>query len=162
MVDAQPEWANWDRQVEPVVGDASVPLYIGRSTLVVSLAQAGPYGVVFEDDGVAGLLYGLDRRRGEGVSAVVDYLLIYQVVRGQAEQGVRNQLDVVWTADGRKAALLINSQAYAFYAFDLVVASARSGQPSAQERGYTETHDWQQGLFERYWPAYVQHERPRW
>jgi hypothetical protein len=144
---------SWERQVTTVVGDAKSPLHVGRSLLLVSSAPApSPYGVVFEDDGLTGVFYGLDRRRGEGKSGVLDSLLIYRVAHGR-DQGLENEVEVLWTPDGQKAALFVNSHCHAFYAFDLKVASGRLDEPPASTRGYTETHGWQPELFRRYWPS---------
>jgi hypothetical protein len=92
-------------------------LHVGALTVIETFADRTPYGVVLEDDGEVAYFYGLDTRRGD--RAVVDSLYLYCV--SDLEQHPREDLkievpcdvEIVWSADQERVALLMNGRAEA-------------------------------------------------
>ena len=90
-------------------------LHVGALTVIETFADRTPYGAVLEDDGEVAYFYGLDTRRGD--RAVVDSLYLYCV--SDLEQHPRDDLkievpcdvEIVWSADQERVALLMNGRA---------------------------------------------------
>jgi hypothetical protein len=102
-------------------------------TVVESSAQATPFAALFEDDGKVGCFYGMDRRLGD--AGIVDSVHIYHVTalldHPVAELDVYAPCDVeiVWSPDERRVALLMNGRAQAAFDFEAKRAYCRSNFP---------------------------------
>ena len=120
-------------------------LHVGALTVIETFADRTPYGVVLEDDGEVAYFYGLDTRRGD--RAVVDSLYLYCV--SDLEQHPREDLkievpcdvEIVWSADQERVALLMNGRAEAVFDFAAKRAFCRSNFPVASEWS-PEGHAW--------------------
>jgi hypothetical protein len=110
----------------------------GKDAFIESFAQENKHGVVFEDDGVTGYFYAVERdAEGQGMR-VLDALHIYEVEgadeAGAGESGegsgsakkagetvsktpAEAKLQIVWSRDWEKAALVIDGYCHAIYDF---------------------------------------------
>ena len=87
---------------------------MGRPIVVQSPSPKGNYGVVFEDRGDTGYFCGPEYSRGE--NSIVDAMHIYDV--DDVPDGQRTGIvEVTWSSDGLKAALLINNYTRAVFDF---------------------------------------------
>lgn len=83
---------------------------------------------MFEDDGETGYFYGLDTRLGD--EPILDALHVYNV-DGVRDRERPNEVDVVWSEDGLRAALLINGYAHAAFDFGARRGYCRTGFPES-------------------------------
>ena len=93
----------------------SEPLMVGTACVFESDSQRKSHGVVFEDDGSTGYVYARDYSVPDQL--FVDALHIYSV-DGVTDRDIKSRLSIVWSADCRYAALIINQYPHA--AFDFV------------------------------------------
>ena len=96
------------------------------------------YSVVFEDDGETGMLYGLDHEKIK--QPVLDSLLIYNV-QDILDQNVSVKVEILWSEDGLKSCLAINSFKHAIFDFESKKAYCRTNLP-APDRRFTNSHKW--------------------
>ena len=95
----------------------------GDTTWYATDSPTTSYSGVFEDDGQTAYFYAYDR--ADAGSPILDGLHIYNV-RDVTDRGHPSTVEVIWSADGLKAALLINNYPHAVLDF-------------AQKRGYCRT-----------------------
>jgi hypothetical protein len=112
----------------------------GTDTFIESFSQENKHGVVFEDDGETGYFYAVERdAEGQGLR-VLDALHIYEVEEagpGEAAGGAEadpeagkgkpgadrsaeapsSKLQIVWSRDWEKCALVIDGFCHAIYDF---------------------------------------------
>jgi hypothetical protein len=88
---------------------------VGVPTVVTASPPRGPFRVVFEDDGETGYVYGV-RRRWWRRAAVLDALHLYNV-EAVKDRDQAHQLEVHWSPDGMRAAIMLNGQPHAAFAF---------------------------------------------
>ena len=105
----------------------SVSFTPGDKTFYASDSLSSTFSGVFEDDGDTGYFYAYDRAAGED-DRILDACHIYDVAR-VADRDRRSELEVVWTDDGLKAALVINDYAHAVVDFRARRAYCRSNFP---------------------------------
>jgi hypothetical protein len=118
---------------------AEETIAVGQPVVIEAPSPRAPYGVVFEDDGTTGYLYGLDFSR-EG-NPIVDALHVYNV----AQVGDRDRPSLVqlaWSPDGLNAVLLINRYPHAVFDFDARRGYCRTGLPPADPRWTEHDHSW--------------------
>jgi hypothetical protein len=121
-----------------VVAEQSI--IVGSKSVVEGPSPSQPFGVVFEDDGETGYLYGLDF--GSNDNPIVDALHIYNVVQVSDRQKP-SQVQLVWSSDGLKAALLINRYPHAIFDFASRRGYCRTGFPPPSPTGFSkEGHAW--------------------
>jgi hypothetical protein len=101
---------------------------VGEAIVVPSSSALGRYQAVFEDDGATGYFYALDT--AQAGNPIVDALHIYNV-DSVADRDQPSQLHIVWSTDGLKAALFLNSFPHAVYNFEAQRGCCRSGFPPA-------------------------------
>jgi hypothetical protein len=99
----------------------------GDETWVGSDSPTSAFSAVFEDDGDTGYFYAVERRAG-GELEILDAVHIYNV-RNVVDREVPSVARVVWSADGLKAALLINDYAHAVLDFAARRAYCRTNFP---------------------------------
>jgi hypothetical protein len=110
---------------------AEKTLHVGTATLVDSLSPQGGYAVAFEDDSVTGFFYALDTSKKE--NPILDALHIYNV-ESVVDREVASTLQIVWSTDGLKAALVINDYPHAVFDFEARRGYCRSGFPPPDKR----------------------------
>jgi len=120
-------------------------LHLGMPTAIESAADRTPYAAVFEDDGKVAYFYGLDTRLGN--QPVLDSVHVYLVSsildHPTAELDVHEPCDVeiVWSADQERVALLLNGHPYAAFDFAAKHAYCKSNFPTTS-RWSSAGHAW--------------------
>ncbi len=84
---------------------AEVSITVGVPVVVEAPAPSTHYGAVFEDDGDTGYFYGLDFTLED--QPVVDARHIYNVAQ-VTDRATPSVVQIVWSADGLKTALIVN------------------------------------------------------
>ena len=102
-------------------------LHVGMPTVIEAFADRSPYAAVFEDDGDYAYFYGLDTRLER--QPVVDFVYVYNVAEMPRRYEPRD-VEIVWSPDQLRAALLINGYAHAAFDFAAKRAYCRSNFPS--------------------------------
>jgi hypothetical protein len=100
----------------------------GDATWYASDSPTTSYSAVFEDDGDTGYFYAYDRGASEG-HAILDACHVYNV-RNVVDREVPSEVSVIWTADGLKAALLLNGRPHAVLDFTARRGYCRSNWPA--------------------------------
>ncbi|HET9913092.1 MAG TPA: DUF2251 domain-containing protein [Anaerolineales bacterium] len=96
------------------------------------------FGVVFEDDGETGYLYGLNFENEE--QPILDALHIYNV-KDIVDKDVSVKVEIIWSEDGLKACLQINGFPHAVFDFESSKAYCRTNFPRPDRR-FTNSHKW--------------------
>ena len=112
-------------------------LNVGVPLVVASDSPVGRYQTVFEDDGQTGYFYALDAENGD--NPIVDALHIYDVEL-VTDKHMPSQLHILWSADGLKSALLINSYPHAVFNFESRSGCCRTGFPPPVDPAAS--HEW--------------------
>jgi len=118
---------------------------VGNATVVQSDSSIGRYQSVFEDDGQTAYFYALDTSRSD--NPIVDALHIYNV-ESVVDRDKPSQLHIVWSADGLKTALFLNSFPHAVYNFEDRRGCCRTGFPPPADT--TASHDWDDSEMEHF------------
>ena len=119
---------------------AEQTITVGNKVVVEGPSPSQQVGVVFEDDGETGYLYGLDFAKQD--NPIVDALQIYNV-NHVTDRHKPSQVQLVWSSDGLKAALMINQHPHAIFDFEAKRGYCRTGFPPPMHTGFsTEGHAW--------------------
>ena len=123
---------------------------VGVPGVITATAPNGPFGVVFEDDGETGYVYGV-RRRWWRRSAILDALHLYNVeaVKNREEA---HELEVHWSSDGARAAITLNGHPHAAFAFAEQRAACMNAFPPPSP-WCRSSHEWDPSLIEFLAPA---------
>jgi hypothetical protein len=120
---------------------AEQEIQVGEPLVLEGASPTPPFAVVFEDDGSNGYLYALDTARAD--NPIVDALHIYSVA-SVTDRHVPSRVQLVWSRDDKKAALLINRYPHAIFDFEARRGYCRSGLPVPAKNGWTQHgHDWE-------------------
>lgn len=98
------------------------------------------FSVVFEDDGETGYFYGLNLENQK--QPVLDVLQIYNV-KDILDANVSIKVEIVWSEDGLKSRLAINSFTHAVFDFESGKAYCRTNFPPPDRR-FTNSHKWKE------------------
>jgi hypothetical protein len=124
----------------PVKLVAEQEIRVGEPTVVEAASPTPPFVVVFEDDGSTGYFYALDTSRAE--NPIVDALHIYNVA-SVTDKHRPSKVELVWSQDDLKAALLINRYPHAVFDFQARRGYCRTGFPPLAQGGWTQHgHEW--------------------
>jgi hypothetical protein len=118
---------------------------IGVPIVVKAVPKENRYGVVFEDDGNTGYLYGLDQAQRD--MPIVDALHIYNVV--EPRRGHNITVKIVWNADHTGAILFVQDSPQAVFDFARSQMCCRTGFPPTGESGWYVSHDWDDAVYRR-------------
>ena len=99
----------------------------GEQTVYHSNSPTSTYSGIFEDDGETGYFYAYDREAPEDAQ-ILDACHIYNVA-SVTDRERPSEVEVIWTQEGTKAALLINDYAHAVIDFRARRAYCRSNFP---------------------------------
>jgi len=124
---------------------AEEALTVGTETVVDSGSPQGRYVVVFEDDGETGYFYALDAVGEE--NPILDALHIYNV-SSVADREILSTLQIVWSVDGLKAALVINRYPHAAFDFEARRGYCRTGFPPPNTDWTQHGHEWDDAVLE--------------
>jgi hypothetical protein len=105
---------------------AEQSITVGQPVVVEGPAPNTPYGAVFEDDGETGYFYGLDFSRKD--QPIVDARHIYNS-KQVTDRHLPSVVQIVWSTDGLKTALLINKYPHAIIDFAARRSYCRSAFP---------------------------------
>ncbi len=90
----------------------------GQETHFESFAMETRYGVVFEDDGEAAYLYGVAKDK-EGTDLIIlDALHIFEMEEGEQLMQQPRMVQILWSRDWLKCALIIDGYCHALYDFE--------------------------------------------
>ena len=98
---------------------------------------------VFEDNGETGYFYAYDR--GESSQPILDAVHIYDVA-DVTDRALESVVEIVWSSDGLKAALLLNDYPHAVIDFGGRATYSRTEFPPGSERW--QHQPWDDGLLE--------------
>jgi len=121
---------------------------VGKETVVEGPSPTPPLMAVFEDDGETGYFYALDNSRAD--DPIMDALHIYDV-ESVSDKDVPSQVQIIWSPDHRKAALLINDYPHAVFDFDARRGYCRNGFPTdpVSDAGWSSSgHEWDDSALE--------------
>ena len=119
---------------------AQQDIRVGEPSVVEGVSPTLPLAVVFEDDGDTGYFYALDKSRPD--NPIVDSLHIYNVA-SVSDKNLPSTVQIVWSQDGKKAALLINRYPHAIFDFEACRGYCRTGFPPPAKDGWTKHgHEW--------------------
>jgi hypothetical protein len=124
---------------------AEETITVGQPVTIEGPSLEADFGVVFEEDGTTGYLYALDFSRTE--QPIVDAVHIYNVtqVKDRDEPSV---VQLAWSQDGLKAALIINGNPHAVFDFEARRGYCRTGFPPANADWTQFDHSWDDSAVE--------------
>ena len=105
---------------------AEQEIRVGEPTVIGGRSPTPPFVVVFEDDGATGYFYAYDTSRTG--NPIVDAMHIYNVA-DVTDKHLPSEVQIVWSPDGQKAALLINKYLHAIFDFSARRGYCRTGFP---------------------------------
>jgi len=114
-------------------------LVVGTPTIIPVDSPDGHHSAFFEDDGETGYFYALDLSRTPDM--ILDALQIYNVAN-VVDRDKPSQVEVVWSEDGSKCALLINGYPHAAFDFSARRGYCRTNFPNSRN---PEDRSWVQG-----------------
>jgi hypothetical protein len=114
-------------------------IHVGTKVVIEGVSPSTQYAVVFEDDGETGYFYGLDTRRQD--DPILDALHIYNVAN-VTDRGIPSKIQIVWSADGLKSALVINRYPHAVLDFVANRGYCRTGFPPPDRKWTKHSHEW--------------------
>ena len=119
---------------------AEQEIRVGEPTFIDAASPSMPFAVIFEDNGETGYFYALDKTRTD--NPIVDALHIYNVV-SVTDKHLSSKIELVWSSDDKKAALLINRYPHAIFDFEAKRGYCRTGFPPPSKGGWTDfSHKW--------------------
>jgi len=118
---------------------AEETIRVGKKAVLQGPSPISRFCVVFEDDGETGYFYGLDTGLEE--QSILDALHIYDV-DDVADKENPSKVQIVWAADGLKAALVINRYPHAVFDFQSRRGYCRTGFPQPDGDWTQHGHDW--------------------
>ena len=102
----------------------------GHKTWHASDSPTSNFSAVFEDDGDTGYFYAYDRAASG--NKILDAVHIYDA-SAVSDRDRESAAEIIWSADGMKAALLINDYPHAVINFVERCSYSRTGFPSPHE-----------------------------
>ena len=104
----------------------------------------GDYSCIFEDDGVTGYFYALDRSKTE--NPIVDAILIYQYTQGNASNRT-TELKILWDGFGSKCVLSFDGHLYGMFDFENRTGYSSTGFPEPDNNsGWTHVGSTEEAL----------------
>ena len=113
-------------------------IIVGNEIVIEDQSPTTQYAVVFEDDGETGYFYGLDTTIED---PILDALHIYNSEQ-VTDKHLPSTLQVLWSEDGLKAALIINQYPHAVFDFDARRGYCRSNFPPPDGNWTKFSHEW--------------------
>ena len=118
---------------------AEETITVGQPVTIEGFSPTTQFGVVFEDDGDTGYLYGLDLADEE--QPILDAMHIYNVEQVE-DRNEPSVVRLVWSQDGLKAGLTINRYPHAVFDFEARRGYCRTGFPPADPKWTQHDHSW--------------------
>jgi hypothetical protein len=114
-------------------------IHVGKKSVIEAPAPKSQYVVVFEDDGETGYFYAVDPSKKS--QPIQDAVQIYDV-QSVKDRAIPAIVEVVWSSDNLKAALLINKYPHAVFNFSTHQGFCRSNFPAAIGDWSKSGHAW--------------------
>lgn len=111
----------------------------GEGVVIEGPSHCSPFAVVFEDDGETAYFYGLDTRKHD--EPILDALHIYDV-EDVVDRDRSSTAQIVWSASGLQALLLINDHPHAAFDFAMRRGYSRTGFPPPSPNFSRDGHEW--------------------
>lgn len=124
---------------------AEETIVVGQPVVVEGLAPNTRYEAVFEDDGTTGYFYGLDFSQQE--QPIVDARQIYNVEQ-VTDRSIPSVVQIAFSADGLKAALIINKYPHAVIDFAARRSYCRTGFPPPRDEWSGPGAEWDDAAVE--------------
>lgn len=124
---------------------AEQALTVGQPLVVEGPSPSTQYAVVFEDDGRTGMFYAVDTKKTD--VKIVDAVHIYNV-GAVVHPEKMSTVQILWSNDGMKAALLINGYPHAVFDFESDRGYCRTGFPPADPKRTKFSHKWDDAALE--------------
>ena len=118
---------------------------MGVKTVVESRSPCTQFSVVFEDDGETGYFYALDGTLRD--QPILDTVHVYNV-DGVSDREIPSKLQIVWTTDGLRCALVINRHPQAAFDFQAKRGYCRTNYPPPSSEWSKEGHSWDDRVME--------------
>ena len=112
-------------------------LIVGQETVLESNSPKNSFAAFFEDEGDTGYFYALDMERDE---PILDALQIYNV-SNVTDGSIPSKVQIAWSNDGLKTALIINDYVHAVFDFDSKRGYCRTGFPPITDWS-EDGHEW--------------------
>ena len=112
-------------------------LIVGKEMILESNSPQNALAAFFEDDAETGYFYVLDTSLAE---PVIDALEIYNVSNVR-DGNIPSTVQIAWSNDGLKTALIINDYVHAVFDFDSQRGYCRTGFPSITDWS-KDGHEW--------------------
>jgi len=120
-------------------------LQVGIATTLEGRSPLRQLSTVFEDDGQTGYFYALDLEK-EG-NPIVDAMQIYNV-SSVIDKDRPSRVQIFWSSDGLKSALLINGYAHALFDFECRRGYCRTNFPTPNAAWSEFDHRWSDDALE--------------
>ena len=117
-------------------------LEIGKPEIFDSRSATSSFAVFFEDDGETGYFYALDM---DSQMSILDAVHIYNVAN-IIDKDRPSKVQIAWSNDGLKSALLINDYVHAVFDFSANRGYCRTGFPQFKDWS-KEGHEWTDEAF---------------
>ena len=114
-------------------------IQVGEETTVGADSSQERYSTFFEDDGETGYFYAWDSEK-EG-NHICDALHIYSV-RSVVDKDRTSELQIGWSEDGLKSALLLNGDVHAVFNFSVKRGFCRNDASPANKDWTQYGHEW--------------------
>ncbi len=112
---------------------------VGELCVIESMSPLTAFAVIFEDDGAAAHFHGLDTSNEQ--SFRLDLLHVYDV-KGVEDAHLPVVLQIVWSGDGLKVALLLNGVGHAVFDFAAQRGYCRNNKPKPNLSWTAYDHEW--------------------
>ena len=122
-----------------IADSAMTEFYPGQEAYLDSKSAVNSFAVVFEDDGTTGYFYALDTAN-EG-QMILDAVHIYDA-ENVTDRDRSSIAQIIWSASGEQAALLINVYPHAVFDFAAKRGYCRTGFPPPSPKWSSESHEW--------------------
>ena len=116
---------------------------VGKPLLLESNSPGEPFAVFFEDEGETGYFYALNMELDQ---PIVDAVQIYNVAN-VTDKEIPSKVQVAWSNDGLKSALLINDYVHAVFDFESERGYCRTGFPPIDDWS-KQGHEWSDAAIE--------------
>lgn len=123
--------------------DVEEIITVGSPILLESTSPENAFAVFFEDEGDTGYFYALDTSRDP---PILDALHIYNVAN-VADREVPSKLQIAWSYDGLKSALIINDYFHAVFDFESKRGFCRAAFPPPTSEWTKHGHEWNDEVY---------------
>ena len=118
---------------------AQETIIIGQENTVFGDSHQERFSTVFEDDGETGYFYALDAEKSD--NQICDAVHIYNV-SDVVDKDIPSKVEIIWSKDGLKSALLINDFAHAVFDFSAKRGYCRTNFPLSNKTWTKFEHEW--------------------